>query len=149
MNSVTLAGNLGAPADVRFTARGQKVANLRLAVEDRHKTSSGEWSGTTDWFTVVAWGRLADIAEGLTKGARLVVAGKLKTRSWDDAGGKRRTTVEVLASTLGLEPATAAPSGPSSEAPSWPPHVPPAVAAGGPAPWPASEPGLWDEEVPF
>lgn len=150
MNSVVLAGNLGADPEIRFTPRGQKVANLRLAVEDRQRIE-GEWSSTTDWFAVVAWGRLADIAEGLAKGDRIVVAGRLKTRSWDDQGGKRRTVVEVVASTLGLFPSVrgstsgSGPQGatpPPSQGRSSRPATPPPQA-------PADGADYFDDDVPF
>lgn len=150
MNSVVLAGNLGADPELRFTPRGQKVANIRLAVEDRQRIQ-GEWSSTTDWFSIVAWGRLADVAEGLAKGDRIVVAGRLKTRSWDDAGGKRRTIVEVVASTLAIEPsvrgstsgsgAQAAPATPSQSRSSRP-ATPPSQA-------PADGADYFDDDVPF
>lgn len=143
MNSVMLAGNLGADPGVRFTPRGKKVANLRVAVEDRFQNASGESSTTTDWFTVVCWGRLADVAETLSKGGRVVVAGKLKTRTWDDAGGKRRTVVEVVAFALGAEPTvrgSTAGSGSQSTRPS------PSAPQSRPT---YAEPDYFDDDVPF
>jgi single-strand DNA-binding protein len=143
MNSVMLAGNLGADPGVRFTPRGKKVANLRVAVEDRFQSSTGESSTTTDWFTVVCWGRLADVAETFAKGGRVVVAGKLKTRSWDDAGGKRRTVVEVVAFALAAEPTvrgSTAGSGSQSTPPQ--PSEPRERTA-------YAEPDYFDDDVPF
>lgn len=138
-NSVTLVGNIGDPPEVRLTPHGRKVANVRLAVEERYKASNGEWAKSTDWFTVVAWGRLADIAESLVKGDRLVVAGKLKTRSWDDHGGKRRTVVEVVASSIAVEPAVRGATA-GAGVPSQPKGSPP----------PADDaPDYFDDDVPF
>lgn len=151
MNSVVLIGNLGADPELRFTPRGQKVANLRLAVEDRQRIE-GEWSSTTDWFSVVAWGRLADVAESLAKGDRIVVAGRLKTRSWDDATtGKRRTVVEVVASTLGLEPSVRGSTSGSGSHGATPPqsHGRSSSPATPPLQAPADGADYFDDDVPF
>lgn len=151
MNSVLLVGNLGADPELRFTPRGQKVANLRLAVEDRQRIE-GEWSSTTDWFGIVAWGRLADVAEDLAKGDRIVVAGRLKTRSWDDATtGKRRTVVEVVASTLGLEPSVRGSTSGSQSQGAHPSSQGSGSRQGATPPpaSPASEADYFDDDVPF
>lgn len=140
MNSVMLAGNLGADPEMRFTATGKKVANFRVAVEDRYKSGDG-YTSTTDWFAVVAWERLADVAGGLVKGDRVIVVGKLKTRSWDDpTTGKRRTVVEVVAAKLGFEPLRQVADDVAPKAPS---------TSARPAPAPPDDPGYFDDDVPF
>lgn len=78
------------------------MANVRLAVNRRSRPAEGqEPREETDWFTVVAWQRLAEVmGEYLTKGARVYVEGRLQTRSWDGQDGQRRYATEVVASDL-------------------------------------------------
>lgn len=144
MNHVTLIGNLGADPDVRITSTGKQVATMRVATTEGRGDSA-----ITDWHTVVAWERLAEGAMDLRKGARVVVVGKLKTRSWEDQRtGSKRFVVEVVASSLSCEPSTRGLTS-GGQAPSAPP--PPSAPARQVEP-PASrtsEPDYFDDDVPF
>ena len=93
LNSVQLIGNLGRDPEMRYTASGKAVANLRLAVT----TGFGE-NQRTDWFQVVAWDKLAEACNRyLAKGSRIFVAGRLQIRQWEGNDGQTRYATEVVA----------------------------------------------------
>ncbi len=98
LNKVMIIGNLGADPEMRYTANGTAVTNLRVAVNRNYSTQDGERREETEWFRVVAWGKLGEIvSQYLTKGRRVYVEGRLQTRQWDDQDGQRRYTTEVVA----------------------------------------------------
>jgi single-strand DNA-binding protein len=100
---VTLVGNLTADPELRFTPSGLQVANLRLAVTPRTRQEDGTWTqGETSFHTVTVWRDQAEhAAETLSKGARVIVVGRPKERSWTDADGTEHHVVEVDAEELG------------------------------------------------
>jgi single-strand DNA-binding protein len=83
---VTLVGNLTADPELRYTPSGLEVANLRIAVTPRTRQEDGSWSqGETSFHTVTVWrDQATNAAETLTKGARVIVVGRPKQRSWTD-----------------------------------------------------------------
>jgi single-strand DNA-binding protein len=100
-NSVSLVGNLTREPELRYTTSGRGVASFGLAVNRRYQ-SNGEWQEQTSFFNVVAWGDLGEnCAASLTKGARVVVTGRLEQRSWETDGGDKRSVVEVVADEVG------------------------------------------------
>lgn len=101
VNKVILIGNLGADPEVRYTASGQAVANLRLATTERWVNKSGERTEQTEWHRVVAWGKLAETCgQYLQKGKQIYVEGKIRTRQWQDQTGQKRYTTEIVANNL-------------------------------------------------
>jgi single-strand DNA-binding protein len=89
-NRVILMGNLTRDVEVRYTPGGTAVSEIGLAVNDRRKDAKGEWVDETTFVDVTLWGRTAEIAgEYLTKGAPLLVEGRLKLDSWEKDGQKR------------------------------------------------------------
>jgi single-strand DNA-binding protein len=100
---VTLVGNLTADPELRFTPSGLQVANLRLAVTPRTRQQDGSWSdGETSFHTVNVWRDQAEhAAESLHKGARVIVIGRPKQRSWTDTDGTQHQVTEVDAEELG------------------------------------------------
>lgn len=98
INKVILVGNLGQDPELRYTGSGTAVCNLRLATNESYKDSSGQLVEKTEWHSVVAWSRLAEICgEYLKKGSLVYFEGSLQTRSWDDKDGNTRYTTEVKA----------------------------------------------------
>ena len=97
VNKVILIGNLGADPEMRATAAGEAICNLRLATTDKWKDkASGDARETTEWHRVVLYRRLAEIAgEYLTKGSAVYIEGRLRTRKWQDKEGKERSTTEI------------------------------------------------------
>ena len=96
INQVTIMGNLTQFPELKQTPSGQSVVTLSVALNRSYKDAKGEWQESTDFVDVVAWGRLAEQAGELTKGARVLVNGRLQTRQWEKDGIKRSKT-EVLA----------------------------------------------------
>ena len=96
INKVILVGNLGQDPELRYTGSGTAVCNLRLATNESYKDASGQLVEKTEWHSVVAWSRLAEICgEYLKKGSLVYFEGSLQTRSWDDKDGNTRYTTEV------------------------------------------------------
>jgi len=102
INKVILIGNLGDNPEVRYTAGGAAVANIRMATSESWKDKeTGEQQERTEWHRVVFFGRLAEIvAEYLKKGAQVYVEGRLQTRKWQDKEGNDRYSTEVVASEM-------------------------------------------------
>jgi single-strand DNA-binding protein len=99
INKVILVGNLGADPEVRYTASGAAVANLRLATSDQWKDKqTGEQQERTEWHRVVMFGRLGEIAgEYLRKGRQVYIEGSIRTNKWQDRDGNDRYTTEIVA----------------------------------------------------
>ena len=100
-NKVQLIGNLGQEPDIRTTENGKKLARFSIATNDIYRNSRGERIRETLWHTVIAWGKLAEIAEKyLTKGREVAVAGKLVHREYTDKNGIRRFITEIVLNEL-------------------------------------------------
>ncbi len=98
VNKVILIGNLGADPELRYTGSGTAVCNLRLATNESYKDANGELVEKTEWHSIVAWARLAEICgEYLKKGSQVYFEGSLQTRQWEDKEGQTRYTTEVKA----------------------------------------------------
>ena len=83
---------------MRFTQGGTPVTNFSVAVSRSWQSRDGELREETEWFRVVAWTRLAEIAnEYLRRGSKVYVEGRLATRTWQDREGNDRTTTELVA----------------------------------------------------
>ncbi|MGI9174980.1 MAG: single-stranded DNA-binding protein [Rhodothermales bacterium] len=98
INKVILIGNLGQDPELRYTGSGTAVCNLRLATNESYKDSDGNLVEKTEWHSIVAWSRLAEICgEYLKKGSQVYFEGSLQTRQWEDREGNTRYTTEVKA----------------------------------------------------
>jgi len=95
LNSVTLMGNLTADPELRHTPSGSAVCTLRIAINERYKSKSGEMEDSTVFVDVSAWGKTGEnCAEYLRKGRPILVEGRLKFDQWEKDGQKRsRLTV--------------------------------------------------------
>ncbi|MFA5056107.1 MAG: single-stranded DNA-binding protein [Dehalococcoidia bacterium] len=111
LNKVMIIGNLGTDPEMRFTPGGQPVTSFRMASSRTFTTPEGERKQETEWFTVVAWSKLAELCnQFLAKGRMAYVEGRLKTRSWEDKEGIKRFSTEVIANqVIFLDRAGAAP----------------------------------------
>jgi single-strand DNA-binding protein len=108
-NKVLLIGNLGANPDVRITDTGRKWAQFNIATSEVYRNAKGEKVRETQWHRVVAWGKVAEIAERyLDKGKEIAIEGRLVTRSYLDKDGSKKYITEVLVNELlmlGAKPA--------------------------------------------
>ena len=106
LNKVMLIGNLGKDPEIRYTQAGSAVANFPLATTDRWTDRQGQRQERTEWHDIVAFDRLADLAQSyLKKGRSVYIEGRLQTRSWEDQQGQKRYRTEVVANSMQfLEP---------------------------------------------
>ncbi len=101
LNKVMIIGNLGKEPELRYTPSGRPVTTFPVAVSRTWKSNNGEKRSDTEWFKVVAWGKLAEICkEYLNKGQQVYIEGRLQTRRWEDKEGQQRTTVELIATEM-------------------------------------------------
>ena len=97
LNRVTLIGNVGKDPEIKTFASGNKVASITLATSERYKDRNGEQKEDTEWHSVQAFGKLADIVERFVhKGSLLYLDGKIRTRSYE-ADGRTVFRTEILA----------------------------------------------------
>lgn len=95
-NKVQLIGNLGMNPDVRTTENGKKWARFSMATSESYRNASGEKVTETQWHNIVAWGKVAEIAEKyLAKGSEVAIEGKLVSRSYNDKEGNKKYVTEV------------------------------------------------------
>ncbi|MEV0067273.1 single-stranded DNA-binding protein [Amycolatopsis sp. NPDC050768] len=101
---ITVIGNLTSDPELRFTPSGAAVANFTVASTPRTlDRQSGEWKdGEALFLRCNIWRQAAEnVAESLTRGARVVVQGRLKQRSFETKEGEKRTVVELEVDEIG------------------------------------------------
>ncbi len=94
INKVELLGRVGSDPEMKYTASGIAVTQLRLATDRVRKGGESE----TDWHQIVVWDKLAEaVAQYVEKGQRLYVSGRLAQNSWTGDDGQRRYRTEIHA----------------------------------------------------
>lgn len=97
MNNICISGNITKDIEIKNTATGKTVTSFDVAVK-RPMVKD-----TTDFFTVVVWGQSAEyLGKYAKKGSKIVVAGKLTTRKWQDNNGCNRIAFEIVADNVEL-----------------------------------------------
>lgn len=97
-NHVQLIGNIGDVPAITNLESGKKVARFQLATNEHYKNANGEKVQSTDWHTIVAWGKTAEIVEKYAgKGKEVGITGKLKSRTYTTDDGNTRYVTEVVA----------------------------------------------------
>ncbi len=100
-NKVQLIGNLGNDPEIVTMENGSKLAKFSLATNETYKNAEGEKVTDTQWHNIVAWGKIAEIAENfLSKGKEVVIEGKLMSRSYETKEGEKRYITEVKCNEL-------------------------------------------------
>ena len=98
LNKVMIIGNLGSDPEMRFTPNGNPETSFPVATSRVYTVADGERREETEWFTVVAWNRLAEQCnQFLTKGRLVYVEGRLRTHTWESQDGQRRYRNEIVA----------------------------------------------------
>jgi single-strand DNA-binding protein len=107
VNKVILIGFLGEAPEIKFSQQGKPVGTFSVAVTENWKDAQGTKQERVEWFRIVCFGRLAEVCgQYLDKGRHVYLEGRLQTRKWEDRGGEKRTTVEVVANQMRiLDPA--------------------------------------------
>lgn len=98
LNLVLLLGRVATNPDLRYTPKGTPVIEFRIAVNRRYKDSTtDEWKDQTGFFSVNAWGQLAErLGETMKRGSAVLVEGELRSRIYDTKSGEKRTVVEIF-----------------------------------------------------
>ena len=98
LNKVMIIGNLGSEPEMRFTPKGNPVTSFRVATNRVYTTTDGERKEETEWFSVVAWGKLAEQCNQFLAKGRLVYAeGRLQTHTWEGQDGQKHYRTEIIA----------------------------------------------------
>jgi len=98
LNKVMIIGNVGTEPEMRFTPNGNPVTSFRVATNRVYTTPEGERRRETEWFTIVAWNRLAEQCnQFLTKGRLVYAEGRLHTRTWESQDGQKHSRSEIVA----------------------------------------------------
>jgi single-strand DNA-binding protein len=101
---ITVIGNVTSDPELRFTQNGHAVANFTVASTPRYlDRQSGDWKdGEATFLRCNIWRQAAEnLAESITKGARLIVQGRLKQRSFETREGEKRTVMELEVDEVG------------------------------------------------
>ena len=98
LNKVMLIGRLGQDPEMRYTPSGKPLTKFQIAVNRSWTSAENEKKTETEWFTIVSWGKLAEICnQYLKKGHQVYIDGRLHTRHWTDDQGANHTLIEVVA----------------------------------------------------
>jgi len=101
MNRAMIIGFVEREPEMRHTAEGQAVSSFGVSTRRHWTTNSGQSRESTEWFHLVAWGELAELAcRRLRRDQRIYAEGHIQTRSWEDADGQHRSLTEFVASRL-------------------------------------------------
>jgi single-strand DNA-binding protein len=101
-NKVILVGNVGKDPEIRRFENNIK-ASFSLATSETYTPKGGDKVTQTEWHNIVAWRRLAELAENyIRKGTQVLIEGKLRYRSYDDRDGNKKYIVEVEADVIQL-----------------------------------------------
>lgn len=106
-NRVQLVGNLGMNPEIVSFESGKKIAKFTVATNESFINGSGKTKTETQWHNVVAWGKLADIAEKeLQKGKEVALEGRLTYRSYEDKNKQTKHVTEIVLNNFITYPAS-------------------------------------------
>ncbi|PKP09924.1 MAG: single-stranded DNA-binding protein [Bacteroidetes bacterium HGW-Bacteroidetes-4] len=98
-NRVQLVGNLGMNPEIVSFESGKKLAKFTVATNESFSNGNGKTKTETQWHNVVAWGKLADVAEKeLQKGKEVALEGRLTYRQYEDKNKQTRHVTEIVLS---------------------------------------------------
>ncbi len=100
-NKVQLIGNLGNAPEVKTLESGKKMARFSIATNESYRNAKGEKITETQWHNLIAWGKVAELAEKyLTKGKEVMIEGKLVNKNYTDKAGVKKYITEVQVNEL-------------------------------------------------
>ena len=113
LNRAIIVGRVTQDPELRTTPSGQPVCNFSIATNRTWTNSeTHERQERAEFHNVVAWSRLAEIAnQYLQKGSLVMIEGRIETRSWQDQSGNKRYRTEIIAENMQLGPRPAGASG--------------------------------------
>ena len=101
INQITLLGNVVQDPELKFTNTGSAVLNFSIATNRRYQVNE-EWQDETTFHNIVLWRSAESIAKRMKKGTRVVVQGRLQSRSWDGNDGQKKYKTEIVADMVSL-----------------------------------------------
>lgn len=102
MNTVQILGNLARDPELRFTKTGRAVATFTVVATNTYVDSTtNEAKEQTAFINCVAWGKTGEAVSNCKKGDRLLVNGRIQTRSYEDSNGQKKYVTEVVADFIG------------------------------------------------
>lgn len=138
INVVAISGNITRDSELRHTTSGSAVLNFSVAVNSRHKDKDGEWVDRASYIDCVMFGPRAEaLAQWLTRGTHVVVAGELRQTSWEDEKGNKHSRTEVSVQNVEFQSKSRNEQQPAQQ---------PVASAPQPA---APQQALYDEDIPF
>src|SRR5256885_847520 len=97
----TIIGNLGGDPEMRYTAAGRAFTTFSVACNRNYTTADGERHEETEWFRVIAGGKLAEVcSQFLSKGRRVYVEGRLSSRTYEGTDGQKRFSLQLSANEI-------------------------------------------------
>jgi len=101
INQLTITGNLVADPELRNLPSGTAVCKVRIAHNDRRKNSDGAWTDVPGFYDVTIWSGMGEyVARQLSKGDKVVVAGRLQWREWETDAGAKRQAIDIVAGSV-------------------------------------------------
>jgi single-strand DNA-binding protein len=105
INKAIIYGNLTRDPELKSLPSGMQVCEFSVATNRVWKDASGSKQESVDYHNIVVFGKQAEIvSQYLKKGSSILVEGRMQTRSWDDASGKKNYRTEVVADRIQLGP---------------------------------------------
>lgn len=105
LNKVFLIGRLTQEVDLRYLSSGTPLAILNLATNRIYKDRSSNLKEEVEYHRVVAWGKLAELCRNyLNKGRLVFIEGRIRSRSWVDTQGNKRSSYEIIAENIRFGP---------------------------------------------
>jgi single-strand DNA-binding protein len=103
-NNIDLIGFVGSDPEARYTTNGTAVTTFSLATKSSWKNDSGSYESRTEWHRIVTWGKLAESAAKLAKGAHIEVEGELRHRTYQKevVAGQKTVAVDIPVSEVHL-----------------------------------------------
>lgn len=100
-NSIVVSGNVTRDVELRYTTSGKAVTSMGMAISRRYQVNN-EWQEQTTFLNVTAWGDLGEhVAASIHKGDRVMVAGRMDQREYEDKEGNKRQAFEITADDIG------------------------------------------------
>lgn len=101
VNRVILLGNVGKDPELKFTSSGTPLCRFSLATNETFKDRSGEVQHRTEWHSIVAWNKLAEVCgQYLTRGKLVYLEGSIRSGKWEDKSGAARKSFDIVASQM-------------------------------------------------
>lgn len=99
LNYVAVMGRATREVELKYTPKGNPTCNLSIAVNRRYQDKdTQEWKDDPSFFNVTVWGPQAErCAERIKKGSAVLIEGSLRSRSWTNQAGEKRSVIEIVA----------------------------------------------------